>query len=202
MQTCFKKRIFTPHILASDIRFMLKNIRRFAAVKRKGKLSHAFLEKIMTVVTAVNGCVYCSWFHAREATAAGVNESEINDLFQLQFETKAEAYELPALMYAQHFAETARHPDAQETAAFVSYYGAETAGDIMLFIRMILLGNLAGNTYDAFRSRLKGCPAPDSNALFEFGFFLLAFPLMFPASIMMKRQHRNEMKTADKTPEA
>lgn len=194
MQDSFKKRIFTPRILAGDIGFMLKNIRRFAAVKRKGELSHVFLEKIMSVVTAVNGCVYCSWFHVREATAAGVSDAEIKDLFQLQFETKAEAYELPALIYAQHFAETGRRPKAQETAIFVKHYGEETAAEIMLFIRMILLGNLAGNTYDAFLSRMRGHPAPQSNALFELGFFLLAFPLMFPASILMKREHSRKEK--------
>ena len=194
MKKGFSRRIFTPGILAGDVWFILKNIPKFVAYRKNPTFDRAFLEKVMSVVTAVNGCVYCSWFHAKEASAAGISQDEIDDLFQLQFDTEANDFELPALKYAQHFAETGRHPDARETAAFVSYYGAETAGDIMLFIRMILLGNLAGNTYDAFRSRLKGCPAPDSNALFEFGFFLIAFPLMFPASIMMKRQHRNKLK--------
>lgn len=187
MKQGFKRRIFTPGILAGDIWFMLRNIGKFIAYRKNPTFSRAFLEKIMSVVTAVNGCVYCSWFHAREATAAGISQEEIDDLFQLQFDTEADDFELPAMMYAQHFAETGRNPDAEETAAFVNYYGTETASQIMLFIRMILLGNLLGNTYDAFLSRLKGSPAPGSSAVFEFFFFIFAFPLMFPASLLMKR---------------
>lgn len=190
MKKGFNRRIFTPRILASDIRFMLKNIGGFVAYRRNPTLSRAFLEKIMSVVTAVNGCVYCSWFHVREATAAGVSQAEIDDLFQLQFDTEADQFELPALIYAQHFAETGRKPNPEETAAFVGHYGAKTATQIMLFIRMILFGNLLGNTYDAFLSRLKGAPASGSNAIFEFFFFLFSFPVMFPASIVMKRDQK------------
>ncbi|MCB5253435.1 MAG: carboxymuconolactone decarboxylase family protein [Candidatus Cloacimonadaceae bacterium] len=194
MQKGFKRRIFTPRILASDIWFLLKNIRKFAVYRRNPTLDRAFLEKIMSVVTAVNGCVYCSWFHAREASAAGLDQAEIDDLFQLQFDTKADEFELPALIYAQHFAETGRKPNPEETAAFKGYYGAKTAGEIMLFIRMILFGNLLGNTYDAFLSRLKGVPAFGSNVIFEFFFFLFSFPVMFPASIVMKKDNRNKAK--------
>ena len=192
MQNSFKKRIFTPKIVLGDISFLLGNIGKIKAARKNPSLSHAFTEKIMSVVTAVNGCVYCSWFHTREASAAGVSQSEIDDLFKLQFDTEANNYELPALVYAQRFAETARNPDPLDTAAFVKHYGTKTAGEIMLFIRVIFFGNLAGNTYDAFLSRLKGHPAPDSNAIFEFIFFLFAFPLMFPTSLIIKRQNRQK----------
>lgn len=194
MQNTYKKRIFTPGILARDIWFMLKNGRKLVAARKNPTLSHAFTEKIMSVVTAVNGCVYCSWFHVKEAAAAGVSQSEINDIFSLQFDTEADNYELPALMYAQHYAETGRNPGPQETAKFVAHYGAETAEQIMLFIRIIFFGNLLGNTYDAFPSRLKGYPAPKSNVVFEFLFFIFAFPLMFPASLVMKAQDKKKEK--------
>ena len=187
MQKGFSRRIFTPSILAGDVWFILKNIPKFLAYRKNPTFDRAFLEKVMSVVTAVNGCVYCSWFHAKEASAAGISQDEIDDLFQLQFETQADEFELPALKYAQHFAETGRQPDPEETAAFVAYYGAKTATEIMLFIRMILWGNLLGNTYDAFLSRLKGDPAPGSNVVFETLFFIFNFPLLFPASLLMKK---------------
>lgn len=196
MQNTYKKRIFTPGILARDLGFMLKNGRKLAAARKNPTLSHAFTEKIMTVVTAVNGCVYCSWFHAMEASSAGVSESEINNLFTLQFDTEADEYELPALMYAQHYAETGRNPGREETATFTAHYGAETAEQIMLFIRIIFFGNLLGNTYDAFPSRLRGAPAPKSNVVFEFLFFIILFPLMFPASLVMKAQNKKKAKAA------
>ncbi|MCB5265161.1 MAG: carboxymuconolactone decarboxylase family protein [Candidatus Cloacimonetes bacterium] len=187
MKKGFSRRIFTPGILAGDVWFILKNIPKFVAYRKNPTFDRAFLEKVMSVVTAVNGCVYCSWFHAKEASAAGISQDEIDDLFQLQFDTEANDFELPALKYAQHFAETGRKPDPEETAAFVGYYGEKTATEIMLFIRLILWGNLLGNTYDAFLSRLKGDPAPDSNVIFETLFFIFNFPLLFPASLLMKK---------------
>lgn len=187
MQKGFSRRIFTPGILVGDVWFILKNMPKLLAYRKNPTFERTFLEKLMSVVTAVNGCVYCSWFHAKEASAAGISQEEIDDLFQLQFDTQASEFELPALKYAQHFAETGRKPDPEETAAFVDNYGAKTAAEIMLFIRVILWGNLLGNTYDAFLSRFKGSPAPGSNVIFELFFFIFAFPLMFPASILMKR---------------
>lgn len=187
MQKGFKRRIFTPGLLAGDVWFILKNIPRLVAFRKNPSFDRAFIEKIMTVVTAVNGCVYCSWFHAKEASSAGISQEEIDDLFQLQFDTEADAFEIPAMMYAQHYAETGRKPDPEQTAAFVKYYGSKTATEIMLFIRLILWGNLLGNTYDAFLSRLKGSPAPGSNVIFETFFFIFSFPLLFPASLLMKK---------------
>lgn len=190
----FSKRIFTPRILAGDVNFLLSNVGGFIASQKNKTLSKAFVEKIMSVVTGVNGCVYCSWFHAKQASDAGLDQAEIDDLFLLQFDAQADEFELPALKYAQHFAETGRHPDPEETAAFVNYYGQETADEIMLYIRMILLGNLMGNTYDAFLSRLKGSPAADSNVIFETLFFVSVFPMMYPASLLMAKKGESEIE--------
>ena len=40
----------------------------------------AFRERLMMVVTEVNGCRYCSYFHARAALAAGVSQEELRSL--------------------------------------------------------------------------------------------------------------------------
>jgi hypothetical protein len=53
-------------------------------------------------------------------------------------------------------------------------------------IRMIKMGNLAGNTVDAFISRLKGAPAPGSSVLWEAVFFLLSLPVTVPMLIKMR----------------
>lgn len=193
----FNRRIFTADILAEDVTFLMENIGAIVASRNNESLNRAFIEKIMSVVTAVNGCEYCSMFHTMQASAAGISQAEIDDLFELQFETNADKFELPALKYAVHFAETGRNPDHKETAAFVSFYGSETANEIMLFIRLILWGNLLGNTYDAFLSRLKGSPAQNSSIGFEALFFVSAFPLMFPASRVIKKRNNNEMRDID-----
>ncbi|MCA9914841.1 MAG: carboxymuconolactone decarboxylase family protein, partial [Anaerolineae bacterium] len=110
MKTRFQKRIYTFGTLLTDVGFLAANLPRAVAMSRNEKISQIFIEKIMTVVTAVNGCVYCSWFHAKQAVEGGLTEAEVQNLFNLQFETDASEFELPALLYAQHYAETNCHP--------------------------------------------------------------------------------------------
>ncbi|NLM00837.1 MAG: carboxymuconolactone decarboxylase family protein, partial [Treponema sp.] len=54
---------------------------------KNANLGEQFMEKIMTVVTAVNGCVYCSWFHAKQAAQSGISQEEITNMLKLQFST-------------------------------------------------------------------------------------------------------------------
>ncbi len=86
-------------------------------------ISRAFMEKVMIVVTAVNGCVYCEWFHAKAAVSSGLSPAEIKNILQLQFQADAADSELPALLYAQHYAETDRQPDPEMTRRLVEFYG-------------------------------------------------------------------------------
>ena len=66
------------------------------------------------------------------------------------------------------------------TARLVEKYGEQTAEDIILMIRMIWFGNLSGNTFDAFLSRLKGRKASHSSLLFELVFFIVSAPFLLP----------------------
>lgn len=116
---------------------------------------------------------------------SGLSDDEIRDMFDLQFEASATEHELPALLFAQHYAETNRKPDSDMTARLDAFYSERTARDIMLLIRVIFFGNLLGNTFDAFPSRLKGQKATDSSALFELLFFLATFWLMLPAKWLL-----------------
>jgi len=54
----------------------------------------------MTVVTAVNGCTYCTWFHAKQAVTSGISEKEVKNMLNLLFEADASDFEVPALLYA------------------------------------------------------------------------------------------------------
>lgn len=180
----YDKRIFTPSILFGDLSFLLANGVGIAGAARR--IGRDFMGKIMMVVSAVNGCSYCSWFHASQAMSSGMSADEVRDMFNLQFETFATEHELPALLYAQHFAETNRNPDPEMTARLVDFYGEKTARDVALIIRMIYFGNLLGNTFDAFPSRLAGRPANNSSALFEFMFYLAVVWFMQPAKWMSR----------------
>ncbi len=178
-----------------DLGFLISSAPALVGAMRNPDIRHVFMEKIMMVVTAVNGCTYCTWFHTKQAVTSGMSDSEIRNMFDLQFEASATAHELPGLLFAQHYAETNRNPELEMTARLDTFYGEKTAHDIMLLIRVIFFGNLLGNTFDAFPSRLKGQKAENSSALFELLFFLATFWLMLPAKWLLRGQ-----RSADATP--
>ncbi len=176
----FDKSIYTTRLLFRDLGFLFKNFPKIIAAMRNKKIGKVFMEKIMTVVTAVNGCRYCEWYHAKKAVASGISENEVKNMLQLQFETDATDFEIPGLLYAQHYAETKRSPEKEMTDKLNEFYGEETAYHIYLMIRIIFFGNLSGNTFDAFLSRLKGNRAANSNVVFEFIFFVVNIPFLLP----------------------
>jgi AhpD family alkylhydroperoxidase len=190
MKQKFERRIFTTGILLHDMKFLFSSMPKMISLARDEKITKVFIEKIMTVVTAVNGCTYCTWFHAQQAVASGISDEEIKNMLNLQFKADASDFELMALLYAQHFAETNRNPDKDMTDKLIDYYRRKTANHIILVIRMIFFGNLLGNTFDAFLSRLKGTPAENSNAIFETFFFIFVAPFMLPAIPLAKDYRR------------
>ncbi len=195
MKQKFDKKIFTTKTFMNDIRFLITHISKIRSAMHNEEISKAFIEKVMSVVTAVNGCTYCTWFHAKQAVESGISDEEVKNMLNLQFQADASDFELPALLYAQHYAETDRHPEKEMTERFFDFYGETTTNDVLLFIRMIFFGNLLGNTWDAVISRLKGKPAENSNVFFEFFFFLLTFLVMIPAMFLSK-DYRNQHSAA------
>lgn len=195
MKQKFDKKIFTTKTFMNDIRFLITHMSKIRRAMHNEEISKTFIEKIMSVVTAVNGCTYCTWFHAKQAVESGISDEEVKNMLNLQFQADASGFELPALLYAQHYAETDRNPDEEMEERLFDFYGEKTANDVLLFIRMIFFGNLLGNTWDAVISRLKGNPAENSNMFFESLFFLLTFWVMIPAMFLSK-DYRNQNSAA------
>jgi AhpD family alkylhydroperoxidase len=158
----FSKRIYTPHSLLQDFRDILAHFHEFRSAVRSKRISKAFAEKIMLAVTAVNGCRYCSYGHAKTALASGVSQEEVDLLLSGEV-GHASPEEAPAVFFAQHYAESDGHPDPEMMQKLVETYGPEKARDILAHIRMITFGNLSGNTFDALLSRLRGHPAKGSS---------------------------------------
>lgn len=184
----FTKKIYTFKTLWSDIGFLFSHFKQIRGLSKNKDINKVFFEKIMSVVTAVNGCRYCEWFHAKQSLEAGMDTKEISDMFELQFHTSASEFELPALLYAQHYAETNRMPDVEMNQKLNEFYGEKTASDIRLIIRMIYFGNLTGNTFDAFLSRFKGQKAEGSSIVFEFFFFIFNAPFLLPILWILNRK--------------
>ncbi len=186
----FDRKIFTFSLLCKDLGFLLYKSPKIIGAFRNKKISKVYMEKIMTVVTAVNGCTYCTWFHAKKAVSSGISEDEVKNMLKLQFDADATDFEMLGLLYAQHYAETNRKSDKEMTDKLFEFYGYKTTNHIILIIRMIFFGNLMGNTFDAFLSRLKGNKAKDSNVVFETVFFILNAPIMLPI-LPFTKKYRN-----------
>lgn len=185
----FHKKIFTYKSLREDTLTFVKKLPNFISAYVSKRISKAFAQKIMLAVSVVNGCNYCSWFHSKLALLVGdMDSSSIENMLRTELCSEISEYEIVGLAYAQHYATTDKKPDPDATEIFYEFYGKQKADDIMLYIEAIYFANLAGNTFDAFLSRLKGEAAPNSNVLFEFIFFLLSLPLLAPMVPFVKSQ--------------
>ena len=131
-----------------DIRFLLTHRKLIRKVMRE-VISPSFRERLMMVVTQVNGCRYCSYFHAKSALQAGVGTNELKAILAGQIPEDTPSEELPALVYAQHWAESNANPDEDILRHLIETYGQEKVDAIHIVLRMIRVGNLLGNTFDA-----------------------------------------------------
>ncbi|MBN1369416.1 MAG: carboxymuconolactone decarboxylase family protein [Dehalococcoidaceae bacterium] len=144
----FKKRIYrSARDFFKDLWFPVRNMNRLREITRKGLISPAFRERLMLAVTAVNGCRYCSYFHARQALKSGISPVEIRRLMSGDISDCPEE-EAVAVIYAQHWAESNTHPAADAVQRMQQVYGVEKAEAINLVLRMIRMGNLLGNSWD------------------------------------------------------
>jgi AhpD family alkylhydroperoxidase len=197
--TYFSKRIYTPRSLIEDFLDILDHFPEFRSAVRSQRISRAFTEKIMLAVTAVNGCRYCSHGHARMALASGVSPEEVDLLLSGEV-GHVSPDQAPALFFAQHYAESEGHPDPAMVKTLVETYGQERARDILAHIRMITLGNLSGNTFDALLSRLRGRPAEDSSLgseLWTLVLLVLGTPILALGIVVQRITHT---LTPGKTP--
>lgn len=185
MPSRFNKRIYDLPAFRNDISTAIGNLDELREAGKSGRVSAAFRERIMLAVTNVNQCRYCNFGHTRAALAAGVSDADIRNLALGEFDKLPED-EIVALIFAQHYAETGGDPDPEAWSKLQDTYGEDTARDIRVYIRMITIGNLSGNTFDALISRLKFNPAPDSSLTQELGVLLGAF-IIIPYEIVKSR---------------
>lgn len=188
----FTKKIYTFSSLGRDVYHLLRRLPQGIALLRQRPIQPAFAEKIMLAITAVNDCVYCSWFHTQQALKSGLTPDEITHFLNLDYRENATEYEYRALLYAQHYAETDRQPDADCRLAFEQFYGEKTAQAIYLYMDWIYMGNLGGNTFSAFISRLQGQPARNSSVWFELSYFMLTAVYMLPLHFYLKRKNQSQ----------
>jgi len=151
----FKRRTYRgPADFLEDMRFLIANRSLVKKAMRSGAISFSFRERLMMVVTEVNGCRYCSYYHSAQSIKAGLSNDELHILLAGQIPEDSPMEEIPALVYAQHWAETNARPDSEAVQHLVETYLDEKADMIHAILRMIRAGNLMGNTWDYFLNRI------------------------------------------------
>jgi AhpD family alkylhydroperoxidase len=154
MTKVFDRRIYhSLGELLTDLRHILSQRKVVRALMRGDVIAPAFRERLMLVVTGVNRCRYCSYVHARAALSKGISQVEIEALGEGLFAGSLPE-ELPALLYAQHWAETGGQPDGEARQHLLEFYGEQAMEMIELALRIIRTGNLTGNTVDCLLQRM------------------------------------------------
>ena len=155
MKTKFDKRVHNIKTQNEDIKKFFAHSDAFVETMTNPIISKAFSESVSLAVTQVNGCKFCSYYHAKNALKAGMTEDEVEFLLSGGFDN-APKEQLEALLFAQHYAETKGNPDPVTSQKLLDTYGKEKTKDIMSHILVIMLSNLHGNTFEALKLRLKG----------------------------------------------
>lgn len=141
-----------------------------------------FTERIMLTVTEVNGCELCSYAHARLALEAGLSDAEVRALLGGSSDGVPD-HQLPALAFAQHYADTGGHPDPLAWQDLVDTYGEQEALSALAAVRLMMWGNAAGIPLSSLRSRLKGAPDPGSTLRYEIATILGSIVVLPPALV-------------------
>jgi len=181
----YMKRLYVPRDFFRLLSDMMLNLKDMREARKAGRINREFTERIMMAVTEVNGCRYCSYFHTRVALKAGIQRSEIENIFEGEFKDVPKE-EIVAIYFAQHYAETGGNPNQEVVQRMRDFYGSEMTRDIISYIRAIMIGNAWGNMFDALRMRFKGNPSSETSLMDELGVVFGIFwmiPVLFIKNI-------------------
>lgn len=141
-----------------------------------------FAKRLQLAVTEVNGCVVCSYGHAKLALRQGMSGDEISS-FLSGGNDFIKPKEAKAILFAQHYADSRGYPKVYAYNAVVAEYGEKEATIILSVVQLMTVGNMYGIPFSAFQSRLKGKPYKDSSLFFELG-ILIGGVFLFPVAII------------------
>lgn len=159
---------------------LYKGLRTFKYMRkgiRSNQISPQFKERIMLAVTEVNGCEICSYGHTKYALEQGMSNEEIKSFLTGNPENIS-SDEMPAIIFAQHYADTKGHPSEEAWNRIVQEYGNGKALGVLGAIRMIMVGNAYGIAISAFKSRIKGKKVKQTSLFYELKIILSLIPAL------------------------
>ena len=179
MQQTNARKLATPAQAYLALYRALRTAGAFRKAKQSGSLSLQLQERLMLAVTEVNGCALCSYGHSRMALEAGLSGQEIEELLGGQTDG-APKEELPAILFAQHYADTRGKPTAAAWAQLIARYGEQQAAGMLGAIRMITVGNTWGIPTGSLLARLTKKEKYHVDARSSVGYELVMLLLLLP----------------------
>ena len=91
------------------------------------------------------------------------------------------ADEIPAINFAQHYADTRGNPTKESWERIIDIYGISKAKAILGVIRTIMIGNTYGLPWSSFFNRFRGKPDKRSSLKYEISMILstILIPVSF-----------------------
>ena len=145
----FYKKIYSVREFYSILYDGVRTMKYMIKAKKKKELSPEFIERIMLGVTEVNGCEVCSYAHTKMALEQGMAAEEIQQLLAGSAD-EIPVEEMPAYLFAQHYADRRGYPTEESWDRIVSLYGEDKAKGILGAVRAIMVGNAHGIAISAF----------------------------------------------------
>jgi AhpD family alkylhydroperoxidase len=168
---------------------ILRTMPSLRTIPMQDRIGPALSEKLMLAVCGVNECARCSYLHTQTALEKGLTQNQIRELLAGQFAGEPPE-DLPALLFAQHYAESKGEVSAEAREAVVKAYGENKVYHMSAKLLTVYFGNLCCNTVHYYtRGRLD-----DKERLKLYLAYLLARPVeWFITRSAAKRELKRSM---------
>lgn len=191
MSDKYYKNIYSHKEFYNSLLLLFKSIKPLKLNKEAQHVSPQFKERIMLAVTEVNGCEACSYAHTKFALEEGMDKDEIKAILSGDLANIPDE-EIPAIMFAQHYADEKGAYSPEAWQRLVAEYGEEKAEVILAMIRVMMSGNIYGMSISALKDRFKGKPSGKTSLFYELS-ILLSIIIYLPAAKIHSLFLKNNM---------
>jgi AhpD family alkylhydroperoxidase len=160
----------------------IRTMKYLSKAKKNNEMTQELIERIMLAVTEVNGCEVCSYAHTKMALESGMSNEEIQNMLS-GITDDIPAEDLPAVMFAQHYADGRGNPSEDAWKRLVEVYGMSKANGVLGAVRIIMIGNAYGIPWSSFFGRFRKKADSRSNILYEIGVMTIG-TLLVPLAIV------------------
>ncbi|MGB4406859.1 MAG: carboxymuconolactone decarboxylase family protein [Sphaerochaeta sp.] len=176
-------RLFTVDEGYKHLVLLFRTVRYVSKARKHNLLDKQFMERIMLGVTQVNGCLLCSYAHAKMALELGMQEKQIEELLDGEL-GNVPIEQLKAVLFAQNYAETKGRPSKMAWDEIVHVYGEDVAKGILGAIRIMMVGNIWGIVIGLLKDRILNRTFDERSSVgYELLLILTIVPFMPVAAI-------------------